>query len=55
MIKRINGPKKGNMYYFPQHSSYVLRKHLVKNYLDMCLNNLIKFNASHHYYITHVL
>ncbi len=55
MIKKINGPKKGKMYYFSQCSYYVLRKHLVKNYPDMCFNNLIKFNASHHYYITHVL
>ncbi len=31
MIKRING----DMYYFPQCSSYVLRKTLVKKYLGI--------------------
>jgi len=35
MIKKINGPKKGKMYYFPQCSSYVLRKTLVKKYLGI--------------------
>ncbi len=54
IIETMNGPKK-KMYYSPKFSSFCFFKILVKKYFDMCFDNLIKFYASHHYYIQLVL
>jgi len=49
IIETINGPKK-KMYYSPKFLPYDFFI-LAKKYFDMCFDNLIKFYASHHYYI----
>jgi len=52
-IKRINGPKKKKMYYFPLCFSYVFNFLVTKLFWYVFL--IIWLNASHYNYIMHIL
>ncbi len=53
-IERINAPKKGRfIIVFKMFFLSIL--FLLKNYFDMHFDNLIKFYASHHYYIAQAI